>query len=76
MRPAGRRNRGYRYGSVAYHAAAAVCAALLLPVSAALFACFLLRAAVLPGRGPRVRTVGLVEPGCSAALAALLLVFA
>ncbi|GHD00082.1 membrane protein [Streptomyces finlayi] len=69
-----RRNRRYLYGSVAYHAGALVCAAVLMPVSAALFACFLVRAAVLPGRGMRVRTVGMVELACSAGLLALLLV--
>ncbi|MFJ2738181.1 YwiC-like family protein [Streptomyces sp. NPDC087440] len=70
-----RRNRRYLYGSIAYHAAALACAALLLPMAAVLFSCFLLRAAVLPGRRLRVRTVGMVELACSAGLLTLLLSF-
>ncbi|MFD3513145.1 YwiC-like family protein [Streptomyces sp. NPDC058657] len=68
-----RHNPRYLYASVAYHAVALVCAVLLLPVSAVLFGCCLLRAVLLPGRGLRVRTVGLVELGCSAALLGILL---
>ncbi|MFI5809038.1 YwiC-like family protein [Streptomyces sp. NPDC051561] len=68
-----RRNRRYLYGSVTYHAGALVCAALLHPLWSVLFACFLLRAALLPGRRLRVRTVGLIELGCSAALLVMLL---
>ncbi|MEU5957620.1 YwiC-like family protein [Streptomyces sp. NPDC047525] len=68
-----RRNRRFLIGSVAYHCAALICATLLHPPLAALFALCLLRAALLPGRGLRIRTVGLIEVGLSAALLVTLL---
>ncbi|MFJ6700381.1 YwiC-like family protein [Streptomyces sp. NPDC091272] len=68
-----RRNPRYLYGSVAYHAVALVCVLLMNPLWAVLFAFCLLRAAFLPGRGLRVKAVGLIELGCSAVLLALLL---
>ncbi|MFF0739301.1 YwiC-like family protein [Streptomyces sp. NPDC004111] len=63
-----RRNPRYLYGSVAYHGAALVGGVLLSPWYAALFALCLGRAVLLPGREVRVRTVGLIELGCSVAL--------
>ncbi|MFF6789847.1 YwiC-like family protein [Streptomyces filamentosus] len=63
-----RRSEAYRRGSVAHHAAALVAAALLDPWLAVPFACYLARAAVLPGRGLKVAVVGAVEVGCSVLL--------
>ncbi|MFF2780604.1 YwiC-like family protein [Streptomyces sp. NPDC058052] len=67
-----RRSAAYRRGSVAYHAAALVAAALLNPWLAVPFAVCLARAAVLPGRGIGVPVVGAVEVGCSLLLLGLL----
>lgn len=63
-----RRNRRYLYASAAYHLAALICATLLDPLLAVLFCVCLARAALLPGRRLRVRTVGLIELACSAVL--------
>ncbi|MER6480480.1 YwiC-like family protein [Streptomyces filamentosus] len=63
-----RRSEAYRRGSVAHHAAALVAAALLDPWLAVPFACYLARAAVLPGRGLKVAVVGAAEVGCSVLL--------
>lgn len=60
-----RKSAAYRRGSVAYHAAALLAAALLNPWLALPFAVYLARAAVLPGRGLKVPVVGAVEVGCS-----------
>ncbi|MEU6764955.1 YwiC-like family protein [Streptomyces sp. NPDC046853] len=68
-----RRNRRFLYGSIAYHGAALICATLLFPPLAVLFVLCLLRAALLPGRGLRIRTVGLIEMGLSAVLLVTLL---
>ncbi|MFC8128452.1 YwiC-like family protein [Streptomyces sp. NPDC057302] len=69
-----RRNRRFLALSVGCHCAALICATLLSPLLAVLFALCLLRAALLPGRGLRIRTVGLIEVGLSAVLLASLLV--
>ncbi|WP_030747422.1 hypothetical protein [Streptomyces griseus] len=55
-------------------AAALVAAALLNPWLAVPFACYLARAAVLPGRGLKVPVVGAVEVGCSVLLLGFLVV--
>ncbi|MFJ8015369.1 YwiC-like family protein [Streptomyces sp. NPDC096339] len=63
-----RNSRAYRTGSVACHAAALVVAVLLSPWLALPFTAYLVRAAVLPGRGLKVPVVGAVEVAGSAAL--------
>ncbi|MFI6090841.1 YwiC-like family protein [Streptomyces sp. NPDC051218] len=68
-----RRNRRFLFASVAYHCAALTAATLLDPLLAVLFALCLLRAALLPGRGLRIRTVGLIELALSAVLLVTLL---
>ncbi len=69
-----RNSRAYYRGSVAYHCVAVVVAALLTPWLAAPFAVYLLRAALLPGRGLKVGVVGAVEVLCSLALLGAVLV--
>ncbi|MEV6725165.1 YwiC-like family protein [Streptomyces xanthochromogenes] len=56
-----RNSRAYYRSSVAYHAVAVAAAALLNPWLAVPFALYLLRAALLPGRGLKVGVVGAVE---------------
>ncbi|WP_367038248.1 YwiC-like family protein [Streptomyces sp. Je 1-332] len=68
-----RHNRRFLFASVAYHCAALTVATLLDPRLAVLFALCLLRAALLPGRGLRIRTVGLTELALSAVLLVTLL---
>jgi YwiC-like protein len=56
-----RDNRAYRWLSIGYHALALAVVAWLTPWAAALFAWLLARAAVLPRRALRPKTVGLLE---------------
>ncbi|GGU08296.1 YwiC-like family protein [Streptomyces violascens] len=63
-----RNSRAYYGGSVAYHGVAPALATLLNPWLAAPFALYLLRAALLPGRGLKVGVVGAVEVAASLAL--------
>ncbi|MCT9091005.1 YwiC-like family protein [Streptomyces sp. ASQP_92] len=63
-----RGSRTYYRASVAYHCAALLFVTALSPWLAAPFAIFLLRAALLPGRGLRVGVVGAVEVACSVGL--------
>ncbi len=63
-----RGDRRYLAASLAFHAVAVVASAALSPWLVPVFGWFLLRAAVLPGRGPAVRRVGLIEVVGSIAL--------
>ena len=56
-----RGNRAYLRWSIGYHAVACAVAAYLSPWAGALFAAFLLRAALLPGRGLSPKQVGVTE---------------
>lgn len=67
-----RNSRGYRVGSVAYHAVALGAAAVLSPWLAIPFTAYLARAAALPGRGLPVPVVGATELACAVALLATL----
>ncbi|MFI6942214.1 YwiC-like family protein [Streptomyces sp. NPDC050418] len=68
-----RNSRAYYRGSVAYHAAALAAATLLNPWLALPFTAYLVRAAVLPGRGVKVPVVGALEVMGSLALLATVL---
>ncbi|WP_223832972.1 YwiC-like family protein [Streptomyces venezuelae] len=71
-----RGSRAYYRASVAYHALAVPVAYALNPWLTILFAAYLVRAAVLPGKGLRVPVVGAVEVmGALLLLAALLVLF-
>ncbi|MEU8954382.1 YwiC-like family protein [Streptomyces sp. NPDC048518] len=71
-----RDSRAYHRASVTYHVLAVPAAYALNPWLALLFAGYLARAALLPGRGVRVPVVGAVEVmGAVLLLAGLLLVF-
>ena len=56
-----RDNLAYRRWSLVYHLLALAAATWCSPWAGALFAWFLVRAAVFPGRGLSPRRVGLVE---------------
>ncbi|MFF3640173.1 YwiC-like family protein [Streptomyces sp. NPDC002564] len=71
-----RGSRAYHRASVAYHALAVPAAYALNPWLAPLFAAYLARAVLLPGKGLKVPVVGAVEvTGAVLLLAALLLLF-
>ncbi|AZM55402.1 hypothetical protein DMA15_24875 [Streptomyces sp. WAC 01529] len=71
-----RGSRTYYRASVTYHALAVPAAYALSPWLAALFAAYLARAALLPGRGVRVAVVGATEVvGAALLLAVLILLF-
>ncbi|WP_055699979.1 MULTISPECIES: YwiC-like family protein [Streptomyces] len=71
-----RDSRSHYWASVAYHALAVPAAYALSPWLAVLFAAYLARAALLPGKGVKVPVVGAVEVvGAVLLLAALLMLF-
>ncbi|MFI1679613.1 YwiC-like family protein [Streptomyces sp. NPDC020607] len=71
-----RDSRAYYRASVTYHALAVPVAYVLSPWLAVLFAAYLVRAAVLPGKGLRVPVVGAVEVmGAVLLLTGLLVLF-
>lgn len=71
-----RGSRAYYRASVTYHALAVPAAYALSPWLAVLFAAYLARAALLPGKGVKVPVVGAVEVvGAALLLVALLLLF-
>ncbi|WAL97720.1 YwiC-like family protein [Streptomyces sp. Je 1-369] len=71
-----RDSRAYYRASVTYHALAVPVAYVLSPWLAVLFAAYLVRAAVLPGKGLKVPVVGAVEVmGAVLLLAGLLVLF-